>query len=102
MNVKQQRVFTYAELRQIVAARKFLRTYGFDVDLRCGCGNDERDPCKGGCLYGQMYAIYEARRQAKLKANVEKDRQDHLDGSRRYLEANGYVVLPPPGKLLKA
>lgn len=92
----QKRVFRYFELRQIVAARKFLRSYGFDVDLMCGCNNiDERDPCRGECLHGQMFAISEALRLAKKKANEAADRQKHLDGTKRYLESYGYTVIPP-------
>lgn len=89
-----QRVFTNKELRDIVRARNFLKSYGFSVDLCCGC--DEDNP-KGDCLNCQMAEIKAARRKAMEVETAAKEQQRQLDQAQRYLRTHGYRVIDPEG-----
>lgn len=87
--------FSYRYLREIVKARRFLRSYGFSVELCCGC--DEDNP-KGDCLNCQMEEIKSARRKAMEKELAAKEKQRYIASCEGYLLTHGYKITRPDGK----
>ena len=85
------KTFTYQELREIVKARRFLKKYGFSVDLMCDCED------RGDCLSCQMSSIKAARRAAMEKELAAKEKQRQLDTAERYLMTHGYEITRPDG-----
>lgn len=89
------RMFSYHDLREIVKARRYLKSYGFSVDLCCGC--DEDNP-QGDCLNCQMSEIKAARRKAMEAELSAKEKQRYTAGCENYLLTHGYKITRPDGR----